>query len=215
MTGNSLFTKQDEKLVSMANVSRKVTVYPSYFLQKLPGTSEQLFLRESVAKKIVRLAERLPGQLSFVLIDGWRSYETQRYLYDRAIARFRELGHSEQQIKKEISGFVALPSRDPACPAPHYSGAAIDLTLADGPKRLEMGTDFDDFTDKSYLNYYEGKEGLSGRAQMARDNRRKLKSLMERAGFVPNPTEWWHYSFGDRTWAKVNHTVPFYGGIEN
>jgi D-alanyl-D-alanine dipeptidase len=211
---NSAFTKQDEKLVSMENVSEKIKIYPSYYLQKLPGTSPQLFLREGVAERLIRLAESLSGQLSFVLIDGWRSYETQRYLYDRAAVRFRELGHTEQQIKEEMTGFVAMPSRNPARPAPHYSGAAIDLTLADGPDWLEMGTDFDDFTDKAGLTYYEGKPGLSGKALRVRDNRRKLKSLMDHAGFVPNPSEWWHYSYGDRTWAKMNHTVPLYGGTE-
>ncbi|TGA97480.1 hypothetical protein E4665_11560 [Sporolactobacillus shoreae] len=211
---NSLFTKQDENLVSMENVSEKIKIYPSYYLQKLPGTSPQLFLREGVAEKIIRLAESLSGQLSLVLIDGWRSYETQRYLYDRAVACFHKLGHTEQQIKEEMPGFVAFPSRDPACPAPHYSGSAIDLTLAKGQGWLEMGTDFDDFTDKAGLNYYEGKEGLSGSALRARNNRRKLRRLMESAGFVPNPTEWWHYSYGDRTWAGANHTVPLYGGTE-
>ncbi|WP_010631506.1 M15 family metallopeptidase [Sporolactobacillus vineae] len=211
---SSVFTKQSEKLVAMENVSKKITIYPSYYLQKLPGTSPLLFLREGVAERIIRLADRLPGQLSLVLIDGWRSYETQRCLYDRAAARFRKLGHTEQQVKEEMTGFVAFPSRDPACPAPHYSGSAIDLTLAEGQDWLEMGTDFDDFTDKAGLTYYEGKEGLSGSALRARNNRRKLRHLMECAGFVPNPAEWWHYSYGDRTWANANHTIPLYGGTE-
>jgi D-alanyl-D-alanine dipeptidase len=208
------FQKQNERLVPMSGVSARITVFPAYFLQKLPGTSPQLFLRQSVAEKIVDLAENLPGSLSLVLIDGWRSYETQAFLYHRALAHFRALGHSQQQIEEEMTGFVARPSRDPARPAPHYSGAAIDLTLAEGRNWLEMGTHFDDFTDQAWLDYYEGKEGLSGRALLARENRRRLKQLMEQAGFVPNPSEWWHYAYGDRTWAKVNHTVPLYGGIE-
>lgn len=211
---NSAFTKQDEKLVSMENVSEKIKIYPSYYLQKLPGTSAQLFLRESVAEKIIDVAESLPASLSLVLIDGWRSFETQQFLYNRALAHFRAIGHLQKQIEQEMTGFVARPSHDPDRPAPHYSGAAVDLTLAEGGDWLEMGTGFDDFTDQAWLDYYEGKEDLSDQELLARANRRNLKQMMEQAGFAPNPSEWWHYSYGDRTWAGMNHTVPLYGGIE-
>lgn len=209
-----MFQKQYEKLVPMSGVSTKITLFPAYFQQKLPGSSPQLFLRQSVAEKIVDVAESLPDSLSLVLIDGWRSYETQQFLYNRALAHFRAIGHSQKQIEQEMTGFVARPSRDPDRPAPHYSGAAVDLTLADGRNWLEMGTDFDDFTDQAWLDYYESKEDLSEQALLARSNRRKLKHVMEQAGFAPNPSEWWHYSYGDRTWARLNHAVPLYGGIE-
>lgn len=208
------FNRQEEKLVSMSHTSNKIKIYPSYFLQKIPATSEDLFLRQSVAKKIVNIAENLPNHLFLVLIDGWRAYETQLFLYNRAISYFRKIGHSEQEIKKEIRGFVAFPSKDIERPAPHYSGGAIDLTLSDGEKWLIMGTEFDDFTEKSYLNFYERKSELSDTERRARDNRKCLKELMENADFTPNPTEWWHYSYGDRAWARAHNKAPLYGGVE-
>lgn len=210
----AVFSKQEEKLVSMACASDKIIIYPSYFIQKIPSTSRNLFLRQSVAEKIVSIAERLPNDLFLVLIDGWRAYETQLFLYNRAISYFRKSGHSEQEIKKRIRGFVAFPSKDIGRPAPHYSGGAIDLTLSDGNKWLLMGTEFDDFTEKSYLNFYERKSKLSNAERLARDNRKFLKELMESAGFTPNPTEWWHYSYGDRAWAGAHNKAPLYGGIE-
>ncbi|MET1248524.1 M15 family metallopeptidase [Sporolactobacillus sp. STCC-11] len=208
------FTKQDEPLVSLSDFSPKITIYPSYFLQKMPGTCDDLFLRQGVAAKILSIAERLPEGISFVLIDGWRSIQTQKFIYDRTIIQFREAGYSEEKIKKEISDFVAFPSKDPLKPAPHYTGAAVDLTLANGNDWLEMGTDFDEFNQEAYLDFYEGNENLSVNELHARDNRRFLKKMMEDAGFTHNPTEWWHYSYGDRTWAREHQTEPLYGGIE-
>lgn len=37
----------------------------------------------------------------------------------------------------------------------------------------------------------------------ARDARAELGEAMRSAGFVNYPTEWWHWSHGDRYWAMV------------
>ncbi|WKB35749.1 D-alanyl-D-alanine carboxypeptidase family protein [Terrilactibacillus sp. S3-3] len=116
----------------MNGVSQKITIYPCYFLNKMPGTSPELFLRQTVAERITDIAERLPTGLMLVLIDGWRSYETQRFIYETTIEKFRADGYSEEKIKQEIKRFVAYPSKDRDKPAPHYTGGAIDLTIA-GP----------------------------------------------------------------------------------
>lgn len=207
------YAKQEESLMLMNGQSKKLKIYPSYFLQNIPGTSRNLFLRQTVGEKIISIAEKLPADFYLVLIDGWRAYETQLFLYKRAIRLFRKLGYSQQQIKQKINGFVAYPSKSIKNPAPHYSGSAIDLTLSHNEQWLEMGTAFDDFTEKSYSDYYENRVKLSMNERTARDNRCKLRCLMEKAGFACNPTEWWHYSYGDQTWANVHHTVPLYGGI--
>jgi hypothetical protein len=41
----------------------------------------------------------------------------------------------------------------------------------------------------------------SGLSRSARRNRDLLAEVMVGAGFVNYPTEWWHWSFGDRCWA--------------
>ncbi|MCO7125467.1 M15 family metallopeptidase [Sporolactobacillus shoreicorticis] len=214
MNESQTWMKQDEPLVSMAYCSSKINIYPSYFLQKMPGASQDLFLRQGVAEKIIALADRLPEGISFVLIDGWRSIETQKFIYDRTVTQFREAGHSEEQIKKEMPGFVAYPSTDPHNPAPHNTGAAIDLTLANDKGWLEMGTGFDDFTNEAYLDFYEGKDHLSDRQKVARENRRMLKKMMVDNGFVANLSEWWHYSYGERSWAREHQTDQLYGGTQ-
>jgi D-alanyl-D-alanine dipeptidase len=38
---------------------------------------------------------------------------------------------------------------------------------------------------------------------------------MIEAGFAANPTEWWHFSFGDQMWAKLTGAdAALYGGTE-
>ena len=39
---------------------------------------------------------------------------------------------------------------DPARGSPHTRGVAVDLTLIKNAKELDMGTDFDDFTEKAF-----------------------------------------------------------------
>lgn len=198
----------------MNTVSQRITIYSCYFLNKMPGTSPELFLRKGVAERIIGVAGRLPSGLTLVLIDGWRSYETQRFIYDTTIEKFRADGYSEEKIKREIKHFVACPSKDRDKPAPHYTGGAIDLTIADSDGWLGMGTGFDDFTERAHLHYFEWQENLSPAECEARDNRRFLAKIMEEAGFVHNPREWWHYSYGDLTWANSKNQQPLYGGIE-
>jgi zinc D-Ala-D-Ala dipeptidase len=93
----------------------------------------------------------------------------------------------------------------------HSSGIAVDLTLApknpveskdsagatrcDGPLpqrrldgSLDMGTDYDCFSPKSYT---ANKDVNSEQ----RANRQRLHAAMSRAGFKNYMREWWHYSF--------------------
>ncbi|MFX3616800.1 MAG: M15 family metallopeptidase [Sporolactobacillus sp.] len=213
-TGCLFLSCQNEKLISLKGRSEKIKIYPAYFLQHMPGTSSDLFLRERVAEKIVKIAERLPANLYLVLIDGWRSYETQSFIYHETMKVFARKGYSQQKINEEIGKYVAYPEKSLEKPAPHYSGGAIDLTLADDQGWINMGTEFDDFTDKANSVYYETDNNLSEEEIQIRNNRRYLRRIMMSETFVPNPTEWWHFSYGDRTWATEYQTQPLYGGIE-
>jgi zinc D-Ala-D-Ala dipeptidase len=71
----------------------------------------------------------------------------------------------------------------------HESGRSVDVTLADAHYgwRLDMGTDFDDFTPRS-LAY--ATEGVTA-AQQA--NRARLRAAMSAGGLAVYPGEWWHF----------------------
>jgi len=76
---------------------------------------------------------------------------------------------------------------DPSKGSPHSKGIAIDCTLTyPSGEDLDMGTDFDDFTELAFH--------LSNDiSQECRLNRIKLLSIMTLAGFDHYLNEWWHY----------------------
>ena len=88
---------------------------------------------------------------------------------------------------------------NPVSGSPHSRGIAIDLNLIDkSGKELDMGTEFDAFTSKSYHGNLE----ISPAAQT---NRRILLGLMTASGWDWYENEWWHYQLpnprGYRLWS--------------
>ncbi len=81
---------------------------------------------------------------------------------------------------------------DPKVGSGHNRGVAVDLTIISlkTGRELDMGTPFDDFTEKAHHNYAD----LSDEVQ---ENRRLLRTLMEAYGFTALETEWWHYFLKD------------------
>jgi D-alanyl-D-alanine dipeptidase len=135
-------------------------------------------------------------------------------------------GWKDEQIATEVERYWAKPAPsqaevDPNSPPPHATGAAVDLTL----RRLKgaplwMGTIFDDVTAHAHADSLERipSGALSFSEREARDNRRMLYWLMQEAGLLVNPNEWWHYSVGDQLWAAMMRVLgtpqdPYYGGV--
>lgn len=85
---------------------------------------------------------------------------------------------------------------DPKKGSMHNRGQAIDVTLVDieSGEALDMGTDFDFFGKRAY---HSTTPELSSEIQK---NRSLLKSTMEKHGFLPIRTEWWHYSYRASQW---------------
>ena len=87
---------------------------------------------------------------------------------------------------------------DPARGSPHTRGIAVDLTLTKNAKELDMGTDFDDFTEKAF----HLSKNVSVRV---RKNRALLLSIMTLAGFDFYHNEWWHYQlFQPKKYPLIN-----------
>ena len=92
-------------------------------------------------------------------------------------------------------GFVSNPANGAI---PHCRGVAIDLTLVDkNNKELEMGSDFDEFSELAFHDFAE----ISDEAKA---NRKKLLQIMTDAGFDFYSKEWWHYQlFKPREYAVI------------
>ena len=87
---------------------------------------------------------------------------------------------------------------DPAKGSPHTRGIAVDLTLVKNKKELDMGTDFDDFSEKAFH--------LSNNVPIkVKKNRALLLSIMTLAGFDFYHNEWWHYQlFNAKKYPLIN-----------
>jgi len=91
---------------------------------------------------------------------------------------------------------------NPATGSRHNRASAVDLTLVDSQgKELQMPTGFDDFTPRADHHFRD----LPAEAIR---NRELLKGLMEKAGFLSLPEEWWHYD--DENWMQFDlMDIPF------
>ena len=118
----------------------------------------------------------------------------------------------EEEKKKIISTYISFPNYDRALPPVHTTGGAVDVTLVDkNGVELDMGTHFDEFSEKAHTDYFE----KNCENPIVRENRRILYNAMIGAGFTNLPSEWWHYDYGDRFWAYYKDTPALYSGIFN
>ncbi len=132
-------------------------------------------------KKAINLAKNL--NLKLKIWDTFRPLEVQKYMFDKFPSN------------DPNGGFVSNPDGGAI---PHCRGVAIDLTLVDlDGKELDMGTDFDEFSNLAFHNCEE----ISIEAKR---NRLILLGIMTLAGFDFYSKEWWHYQlFKPREYAVI------------
>ncbi|QTP61387.1 M15 family metallopeptidase [Billgrantia antri] len=184
----------------------------------IPGAVPECFVREGVYRALLAAARALPEGFGLVVLDGWRPWRVQQYLFD-TLHEAIHLHHpelDEEELLERTREFVSLPSRDPAAPSPHLTGGAVDVTLCDAVGLpLDMGTLFDEALPASHSDHFERLATPSQEQLRARDNRRLLYRIMIEQGFTNLPSEWWHYDLGDQLWAHYGgHAEARYGPAE-
>ncbi len=200
----------DEPIESLSKHGFEIS--PQYYIQGVPGSYLDCYARVGVIDKLKEAKKNLPKNLDFLIFDGYRPICVQQRLWDcyRQNIKIKYPNLTDEELDFKTSFFVSMPSYDICKPSLHNTGGAIDLTLIDNNgKRLNMGTDFDDFTNKSWTNYFEECEDNKD----VRDNRRILYEAMISVGFTNLPSEWWHYDYGTKFWAYFNNTDALYSGI--
>jgi D-alanyl-D-alanine dipeptidase len=151
-------------------------------------------VRSGVAARLAVAPRRPEDQLAI-----WRRYATE-------VEAAHPYARPDEQ-RRLTSRFVS-----PIEVAPHVAGAAVDVTLVDRLGRpVDLGTPIDATPEESRgACFMDAAVGLE-----AREERRLLTLAMTGAGFVNYPTEWWHWSHGDRYWAwSVRAGAAVYGPIE-
>lgn len=148
------------------------------------------FLHEIAYYKLVKAKEilsKLNPQYQLLILDALRPYEVQEIMW--------------QSLEiEEKNKYIAPPTKD----SMHNYGMAIDLWLiqtTEDPNTpnqwLDMGCDFDEFSEKADYHYPHLTESQS-------ENRAILRNVMIQAGFIAYDNEFWHFEAMDKQWAREN-----------
>jgi len=196
------------------NNSRLISLKESEFnLEFEPSIKKDYnyMVREDVFDKIGRISKLLDKQDKKLIIRSvWRSFEHQRLLWEGRVASLQKEYPDKQlaEIKELVSYFIA-----PTMKSMHSTGGAVDALIYD----LQVGSVMDfgtndglhiDLNDKCYPYH-------PFIPHQAKKNRKLLISLFEEEDFVVDIKEYWHFDYGNASWAlEKGENHAFYGSIE-
>lgn len=150
------------------------------FTHKILYQHPAALLRKTPADALKKVQEELHKKgMGLKIYDAYRPWSVSCILWRQA---------SDKR-------YVANPKRG----SNHNKGIAVDLTIVylSTGKELNMGTDFDNFTDTAHHSFAHLPHEVLA-------NRRLLKNLMWKHGFNFVPTEWWHYHWRDKNYAVID-----------
>lgn len=208
-----------QKLILLNNLaSDSIIVNAQYYKQRIDHAKPEMYAREEVGERLIKTAKLLPKGFKLLIWDAWRPLEVQQSLFDgyKKDLALANPDTEEEELIKLTQTYVSLPSSLPNRPSPHYTGGAIDLSIANEKgEAIFMGTEFDHFGPEAAARYFENIQNIKNtKDKLAQENRRILIHSMQTAGFSVYDEEWWHFDFGnqfDAKRSKKDHAI--YGPV--
>ena len=152
------------------------------------GTFCKAYLHADAAAALIKAQKALKkhdARYSIVIYDAARPQSVQRTMWNavKGTANAR---------------YVARPERG----GPHNYGIAVDVGLLYDGAPVDMGTQFDSFSDASHITQEQMlvKQGRISREALS--NRALLRRVMTQAGFMTYRREWWHFQQYDINYAR-------------
>ena len=106
----------------------------------------------------------------------------------------------------DLQDFVANPNKSGG--GPHNYGVAVDVTLVDCTGHpIAMGSEYDYFGDRSRVDLEAELIERGEITQRELLNRQLLREIMTEAGWLVEPSEWWHFNAMPLTEASQRLTV--------
>lgn len=185
---------QEYGLVDIATVDASILVELKYagtdnFVgSNMYGSLRKAYFRPEIAKALAavqRELRRIDSHLSLIIYDAARPQSAQQRMWD---------------VVKDTPNrrYVAKPHRG----GHHNFGIAVDVSIARDGVPVDMGSDFDSFSEVSHI---DNEASLLRRRLITRealDNRRLLRRLMRAQGFTTYRREWWHFQQYDINYAR-------------
>ncbi|MEU6283735.1 M15 family metallopeptidase [Streptomyces sp. NPDC047028] len=184
-----------EPLVDLRTTTPELRLDP----RQADDTGAYAHLRSGALRRLVHAQRLLPAGVRFLVVEGYRPPDLQRRYFDSYAAALRATRPDAGPglIRELASAYISPPEV-----APHVSGGAVDLTLcAEDGTELPLGTEVNATPEESAGACRTAAPGLDAEA---RANRALMDRALTAAGFVNYPTEWWHWSYGDRYWALLS-----------
>ena len=141
----------------------------NFMHEKLYPPIQTTYLRKAAVDKLTKAQIELKSKgLGLKIFDAYRPYAVTEKLWEPV----------------QDDRYAA----DPRKGSGHNRGIAVDLTIISltTNKELDMGTSFDNFSDTAHQSFINLPDTVL-------QNRKLLKSIMEKNGFTALDTEWWHY----------------------
>lgn len=173
----SLLNHPEKQMISLAKIPgiildlRYASVNNFMHKDLYPENTKATYLRKPAYLALDSVSRELASHgMSLVIFDAYRPYSVTIDLWNT--------------VKDER--YAANPAKGSG----HNRGISVDLTLADAKTHelLPMPTGFDNFSDSAYQNFNK-----VDTKRIA--NRELLRRVMEKYGFIPLFSEWWHYSW--------------------
>jgi beta-N-acetylhexosaminidase/D-alanyl-D-alanine dipeptidase len=149
---------------------------PDNFTGRAVYPVARCLLRRPVAQSLARVQKALEARgLGLQVWDCYRPFTAQERLW--------EIVPDERYVARPVRS----ADGEPVDGSKHNRGAAVDLTLIDARgNELAMPTAYDDFSERAH-------RASALWSEPARKNAELLETHMAAEGFLPLPTEWWHF----------------------
>jgi len=185
---------------------------------EVPNNTDYTKMRKSVYDKLLVAQYTLPDGIKFRLYEAYRSLKLQKTLFQNRYSIVQQANpdwtHEAIFIEttKLVSPVINLDGSTNV--PPHSTGAAIDICLIDvNGQCLDMGIALED-----WIKDLDGSFSMTNSTKIseaAQQNRKIMSAALEAVGFVNYPTEYWHWSYGDRYWAYNKHEPHAIYGVIN
>lgn len=202
--GTSAIEAQLEQ-IGLQNVAKEIPGIEVYMVYATPynfmgrvlyeGLDEAYLVPEAVEKlrKANELLRKKRLDLHLVVYDAARPRSIQQLMWNVV-------------ENTELQDFVANPNKSGG--GPHNYGVAVDVTLVDCTGHpIPMGSEYDYFGDRSRVDL---EAELIERGEITHRellNRQLLREIMTEAGWLVEPSEWWHFNAMPLTEASQRLTV--------
>jgi len=176
---------------------------------RIDGALERIYVRKRLADVLERAALLLPDGYQLLVLDGFRPEAVQRGIFEKL----------KMLLGDEVFKYVSPPDQF----ASHATGGAVDLTILQNGKPVDMGGRVDEMGKRAHLHCFEGAKDTVDVS--IRDWRRYLQWLLKTPAILDDnlsdvvgiPTETWHLELEDTQVGAftLNKSVARYGNALN